>query len=631
MLCLSLFGPQPLAWLWIGSQVDYLTGYVTAGIAHGDARLPRVADDHDGGAPSGSTTPGSWSAARPATARSGARWSASSRPASASRPWCSRSGSSIIQGPGPTFAPQQLSVGFRDYYRQYDDLDERELNRERRARREREKRLALERLPDLDLSGTEWPDLPHSEVVNAAIARARGLVNRYPDRYAAPVRRLLAERHGIAPEQIALGNGAAELLQAAALALLGRGDELVMPWPSYPLYPLLAAHAGARPVFAEHGRAERRGHRPHPGAGRLQSQRPDRRLHALARARARCSPGCPPTCTCCSTRRSSTSRTRRTSTPACAWWTRSRGCWSCAPSRRSTACPGCAPATRSAPTSTCSPPSRPVLGVNALTQAAVEHALRTGDAEIDRRRRAVSRERLRVTEGLTGLGADVTRSQANFVWVRAPGLSGDALAQALRRQGVIVAPGGPLGADDHVRAAVLNEGATDRLCAPTATRQRVTERFRAARGRPRSELGHSRVRRGRPSAVRALGGLHRRQRRPGGGWPAARDAGGPERAGDRDRVRQRAQLPPLSRTRSPSWSPSSPRLTCAPRRSRRRASRARRSGWSTRSPTACPSRTALSTRRWRCWCCARSRARRRRSRSCTAWCAPAASCASTST
>jgi histidinol-phosphate/aromatic aminotransferase/cobyric acid decarboxylase-like protein len=47
--------------------------------------------------------------------------------------------------------------------------------------------------------------------------------------------------------------------------------------------------------------------------------------------------------------------------------------------------------------------------------------------------------------------------------VRAPGLSGDALAQALRRQGVIVAPGGPLGADDHVRAAVLDEAATNRL------------------------------------------------------------------------------------------------------------------------------------------------------------------------
>jgi hypothetical protein len=32
LLCLTLFGPQPLGWLWVGSQVDYLTGYVTAGI-----------------------------------------------------------------------------------------------------------------------------------------------------------------------------------------------------------------------------------------------------------------------------------------------------------------------------------------------------------------------------------------------------------------------------------------------------------------------------------------------------------------------------------------------------------------------------------------------------------------------
>jgi len=33
ILCLSLFGPQPLGWLWIGSQVEYLTGSGTAGIA----------------------------------------------------------------------------------------------------------------------------------------------------------------------------------------------------------------------------------------------------------------------------------------------------------------------------------------------------------------------------------------------------------------------------------------------------------------------------------------------------------------------------------------------------------------------------------------------------------------------
>jgi hypothetical protein len=33
LLCLTLWGPQPLAWLWVGSQVDYRTGSVTAGIA----------------------------------------------------------------------------------------------------------------------------------------------------------------------------------------------------------------------------------------------------------------------------------------------------------------------------------------------------------------------------------------------------------------------------------------------------------------------------------------------------------------------------------------------------------------------------------------------------------------------
>jgi hypothetical protein len=33
LLCLTLWGPQPVAWLWVGSQVDYQTGMVTLGIA----------------------------------------------------------------------------------------------------------------------------------------------------------------------------------------------------------------------------------------------------------------------------------------------------------------------------------------------------------------------------------------------------------------------------------------------------------------------------------------------------------------------------------------------------------------------------------------------------------------------
>ena len=33
LLCLTLWGPQPVAWLWVGSQVDYVTDSVSLGIA----------------------------------------------------------------------------------------------------------------------------------------------------------------------------------------------------------------------------------------------------------------------------------------------------------------------------------------------------------------------------------------------------------------------------------------------------------------------------------------------------------------------------------------------------------------------------------------------------------------------
>jgi len=108
-------------------------------------------------------------------------------------------------------------VGLLDYYRQFDDVDQEEVNRALRARRARERELALAQVPTIDLSRTEWPDLPNSEMMNAAIAAARGGVNNYPDRHAEAIRATLADRHGVAPEQIVLGNGAAELLQAAAL------------------------------------------------------------------------------------------------------------------------------------------------------------------------------------------------------------------------------------------------------------------------------------------------------------------------------------------------------------------------------------------------------------------------------
>jgi histidinol-phosphate aminotransferase len=353
-------------------------------------------------------------------------------------------------------------VGFRDYYKQFDDIDEAKLNLERRERRRREKAAALERAPDVDLSGTEWPDLPHSEIVNAAIARARGFVQRYPDRHATTTRRLLADRHGLAPEQIALGNGAAELLQSAALALLSEGDELVMHWPSYPLYPLMAAHAGATPVPVEGGPileavTERTRAvvvcNPNDPTG---SYLPSRELRELLTALPE--------------------RVQVLVDEALIHFQSMEDVDACLrlvddfprllvvrTFSKIYGLSGLRAGYAVSSDSHLLAAVAPVLGINALTQAAIEYALRSGDGEIERRRDAVARERQLLTDQLRELGVEVADSQANFLWIRVPDLSGDQLANALRQQGVIVAPGGPLGEDHHIRAAVRDEAASNRL------------------------------------------------------------------------------------------------------------------------------------------------------------------------
>ncbi len=105
----------------------------------------------------------------------------------------------------------------------------------------------------------------------------------------------------------------------------------------------------------------------------------------------------------------------------------------------------------------------PALGVNALTQAAIAHALKIADPEVKRRRELVLEQRGRLLQALHDLPVDAPESQANFVWLHAANLSGAELAARLEGKGVLVAAGGPLGADDHVRASVRGAAATERL------------------------------------------------------------------------------------------------------------------------------------------------------------------------
>ena len=103
--------------------------------------------------------------------------------------------------------------------------------------------------------------------------------------------------------------------------------------------------------------------------------------------------------------------------------------------------------------------------MNALTQSAIDQALRIGGPEVELRRRSVIAQRTRLLDALRDMPVEPCDSQANFVWLKARDLSGTELAARLRRDGVLVAPGGPLGAADHVRITVRNASANDRLLA----------------------------------------------------------------------------------------------------------------------------------------------------------------------
>ncbi len=97
------------------------------------------------------------------------------------------------------------------------------------------------------LASNESPEPPLAGVVEAAARALRG-VNRYPDPTNAALRRALSDRYGVRAEHIAIGNGSCDILLAAGEALLEPGAELVHAWPSFSVYPHLAAASGATAI-----------------------------------------------------------------------------------------------------------------------------------------------------------------------------------------------------------------------------------------------------------------------------------------------------------------------------------------------------------------------------------------------
>jgi histidinol-phosphate aminotransferase len=358
-------------------------------------------------------------------------------------------------------------LGLLDYYRQFEGLSEEEVNARLRQRAAERREQALARLEPLDLTATTWPHLPHPYVVNAVTYAARRGLNRYVEAGAGgALGRLLAERHGLGPEQVVVGNGAASLLGEAALALLGPGRELICPWPTYGLIPVMARRAGARAVpvgysadamlaavnpntavVALASPNDPTGELlPAPELRRLLEGLPDRVVVLLDQALVEFADAEPADAVIALLGVHDRLLVFRTFSKA----------WGLAGLRCGYALAG--PAARDLLEHIA-----PDLGVSELAQAGALEALRSSEDLVRERARSVVGERRRLTAALRELGLSVTDSQSNFLWLGHPGLDGGELARRLQRSAVAVVPGASLGDSRFVRASIPGPGESERL------------------------------------------------------------------------------------------------------------------------------------------------------------------------
>ena len=324
-------------------------------------------------------------------------------------------------------------------------------------------------LPDLvRLSANENPLGPSPRVV-AAIAREATRVHLYPDGSARALREALGRRLGVGPEQLIAGNGADELLGLLALAAFERGDEVVVPQPSFEPYATSVTLAAARVVAS-------------PLAG-YETDLDDVRRKVTDRTKAviLCSPHNP-----------AGTIIRR---PPLVKFLESLGADpplvvldeaycdfaddpeypdGVALLRRHprliilrtfskiAALAGLRVGYAVATTDTCDRLNRvrAPYNVNRLGQVAALAALEDPEHR-DKTRRLVLEERAFLADGLRGRGYTFPPSQANFLLVQVPQAS--AVLQRLLRAGIIVRDGAAVGFPDHLRIAVGDHAANVRL------------------------------------------------------------------------------------------------------------------------------------------------------------------------
>ena len=320
------------------------------------------------------------------------------------------------------------------------------------------------------LASNETPWGPAEAVLEAVKAAASSL-NRYPDPSGTLLRKRLAERYDTNPERITLGNGSCDILLGAAQALLEPGAEILYAWPSFSMYPHLAALTGARPVTV-----------PLRDDGNHDLEAMLREVTAATRVVLVCNPNNPtaaalplaeiedfaaelpkhvalivdeayvefnllqdPDDSLDLMRRSNNVVLLRTFSKVYGLCGLRVGYALCPESFRDAV-----------------DRIRQPFSVNMLAQAAAAEALRHQD-EVARRVERTAIERVHVQSELDARGLVVTESQANFSWVAVD--DEEAVLQGLTERGVIVRGGAALGDSGHLRVTYGTRDENNRFLA----------------------------------------------------------------------------------------------------------------------------------------------------------------------
>jgi histidinol-phosphate aminotransferase len=350
----------------------------------------------------------------------------------------------------------------REYYRQFEELSPEEISLELRERRDAERASALTELPPLDLRTSAWHEPPHAEAINAATYALRRAVNAYPDDR--ELREALAERHAVVPDQVAPGHGAGELLHAAFRAL--GGGQVAIAWPGWGPLPRLVHEAGGVPVPV-----------PLTAAGAAD---PDALAAAVGpdtTAVALCTPNDPtgaavPPADLERLAEELDERVWLVVDAALGDFERGQAPL-VARARvlvvrsfsKAYAMAGFRAGYALANDAELVDRLTPAGGVSAPAQAAMLWAVRHGDALVARRRAAAARERERLAQALRGTPFSFPAGHGHLVWLSSTEHDGAEIAHGLAAQRIYVAPGSAWGDDLHVRVALRDGAATDRLSA----------------------------------------------------------------------------------------------------------------------------------------------------------------------